>query len=193
MRLPFPILLVVSAVALSAQSPTIWRIRDVPAELRPTIARADLMVAMMHDSVLRELADEMQSVGPAKAVNSCHIDSLLITRRLAREGVVAGRTSDRLRNPTNAPPVWAAGVVSANAGRRASDVEGYAVDLGNRIGVLRPIAERPICSSCHGPVERLSAGVRAALAERYPRDKAVGFHDGEIRGWFWLELSKHPR
>ena len=193
MRLPGPVLLAVSAITLSAQSPTTWRIRDVPAELRTTIARADLMIVAMQDSVLRELDDEMKSVGAAKAVNSCHIDSHLIIRRLAREGVVAGRTSDRLRNPTNAPPAWAAGVVSANAGRQASDVEGYAVDLGDRLGVLRPIAERPICGSCHGPVDRLSAGVRAALAERYPRDKAVGFHDGEIRGWFWLELSKRPR
>jgi hypothetical protein len=151
------------------------------------------MIAALHDSVLRELADEISSVGPAKAVDSCHIDSVLMTQRIAREGARAGRTSDRLRNPTNAPPAWAAAIVSANAGRRAQDVEGFAVDLGDRLGVLRPSAQRPVCANCHGPKEKLSAGVRAALAERYPRDKAVGFQQGEIRGWFWVELAKHPK
>jgi hypothetical protein len=105
----------------------------------------------------------------------------------------AGRTSDRLRNPTNAPRAWAVDLVKANAGRQARDVDGFAVDLGNKIGVLRPIAQRPLCANCHGPADRLSPAVRAELSERYPADKALGFTEGEIRGWFWVEIPKHPR
>jgi hypothetical protein len=83
--------------------------------------------------------------------------------------------------------------VNAYAGRPARDVDGFAVDLGGRLGVLRPIAERPICAGCHGPAVDLSAAVRSALRLRYPGDRAIGFADGEIRGWFWVELPKQPR
>lgn len=182
-----------SAAAMSAQAPTTWPIREAPPELRTAIARADLMIVAMHDSVLRELADGFAQGGADTAIKSCHIDSLLMTQRFAREGAVAGRTSDRLRNPTNTPRPWAADLVKANAGRRARDVEGFAVDLGDKVGLLRPISQRPICANCHGPVDRLSPGVRAVLADRYPADKAVGFTEGEIRGWFWVEIPKRSR
>ena len=115
-------------------------------------------------------------------------------RRVGRqEGIAAGRTSDRLRDPTNAPRPWAAPLVRANAGRTARSVEGFAVDLGDKVGVLRPIVERPMCAGCHGPAEKLHPAVKLALTERYPADRAVGFVDGEIRGWFWVEMPKVPR
>jgi hypothetical protein len=179
--------------SIAGAQPQTWEIGKAPAELRPVIARADLMIAAMHDSVLRELADAFEAGGADLAINSCHIDSLLMTQRIAREGAAAGRTSDRLRNPTNTPRSWAADLVKANAGRQARDVEGFAVDLGDKLGVLRPISQRSICANCHGPADRLSAGVRREIAERYPADRAVGFKEGEIRGWFWVEVPKKPR
>jgi hypothetical protein len=145
----------------------------------------------MQDALLRELSEALELGGPEFALKSCHIDVVGITRRIGRqEGVRAGRTSDRLRNFANAPKVWAAPLVTAYAGHRTRDVEGFAVDLGEKVGVLRPITERPICASCHGPLEKLSPAVRDALGTRYPRDRATGFSEGEIRGWFWVEVPK---
>jgi len=187
------LIVALTGTVLTAQAPGSWPIKEAPAELRPIIARADLMIAAMHDSVLRELADAFEGGGAEKAILSCHIDSVLVTQRIGREGVAAGRTSDRLRNPTNTPRPWAAALVKANAGRMARDVDGFAVDLGDKVGVLRPISQRPICASCHGPAEGLSEVVRREIGERYPADKAVGFKPGEIRGWFWVEMPKPPR
>ena len=111
--------------------------------------------------------------------------------RVARfEGIASGRTSDRLRNPTNAAPAWAAPLVQANAGRLARDVDGFAVDLGTKVGVLRPIVEQPMCAGCHGPVDRIAPEVRQMLADRYPKDRATGFTLGQIRGWYWVEMPK---
>jgi hypothetical protein len=83
--------------------------------------------------------------------------------------------------------------VQAHAGERARNVDGFVVDLGDKIGVLRPIAERAICAGCHGPADAVSTGVKTLLAERYPADHALGFKEGEIRGWFWVEMPKRPR
>jgi hypothetical protein len=168
-----------------------WPISQAPAELRPAISRAELVVIAMHDAMLRELNDAFKRGGPSSAINSCHVDATGVAQRIGRqEGIAAGRTSDRLRSPMNAPRPWAAALVKAHAGRQARSVEGFAVDLGEKVGVLRPIGLRSMCSGCHGPVERLSPGVKAVLSESYPADRAVGFAEGEIRGWFWVEMPK---
>ena len=110
-----------------------WRIPDAPAELRAAISRRDVIIAAMHDALLWELNSGLEQGGPLLAIKSCHIDSARVAQRVGREeGVAAGRTSDRLRNPTNAPKAWAAPLVTANAGRRAKDVAGFAVDLGDK-------------------------------------------------------------
>lgn len=173
---------------------TTWPIEAVPSELRPLVSRADAIVAAIHDSLLWELNEGLAQGGPTLAISMCHVDATRVAQRVSRaEGVAAGRTSDRLRNPHNAPRRWAADLVRANAGRRAAEVEGFAVDLGSRIGVLRPIAHRERCAGCHGAPSSLSAAVRAELAERYSDDRATGFREGEIRGWYWVELPKRMR
>jgi hypothetical protein len=171
-----------------------WPASRAPTEIRQYVSRGDLIILSLHDALRRELTAALDQGGPAFAINSCHIDVAGVIQRIARsEGVVAGRTSDRLRNPTNIPAKWAAPLVSANAGRRARDVEGYAVDLGSAVGVLRPIAQQPMCASCHGPADTLDPALRKVLSERYPADKGLGFLEGEIRGWFWVEVPKRLR
>jgi hypothetical protein len=179
------------AAAVQGQPPTTWRIADAPPELRPAISRADTVIAAMHDALLWELNSGLEQGGPLLAIKSCHIDSTRVSQRVGREeGLAAGRTSDRLRNPTNAPRPWASPIVKANAGRRAQDVGAFAVDLGDKIGVMQPIAHRPQCGSCHGRPEKFSTAIRAELQSRYPVDRAVGFEEGEIRGWYWVEVPK---
>jgi hypothetical protein len=182
-----------AAVSMAAQTSQakLWPIAAAPAEMRATIERADLVITNMHSALLRELNDALARGGPGDAIDACHIDVTGATQRLGRShGIAAGRTSDRLRDPTNAPRPWAADAVKANAGRRVRDVEGFAIDLGDRVGVLRPIAERPMCAGCHGPIDGIGPGVRRVLAERYPADRATGFAVGEIRGWYWVEMPK---
>ncbi|MGH8637692.1 MAG: c-type heme family protein [Burkholderiales bacterium] len=188
------LLLAASLEAQSALPRGTWRIADAPSEVRHPISRGDLIVVSMQQALLRELTDGLDEGGPAFAIKSCHIDVVGVTQRIARyEGVAAGRTSDRLRNPTNAPRPWAAPLVKAYAGHRVREVDGFAVDLGDKVGLLRPIAHRPICASCHGPADKLSPIIREALKDRYPVDQAVGFNEGEIRGWFWVEVPKKLR
>ncbi|HET7219232.1 MAG TPA: DUF3365 domain-containing protein [Vicinamibacterales bacterium] len=171
-----------------------WRIRDAPPQVRDSISRADLVIAAMQDSVLRELTTQLAAGSTSSALAFCHVDAGAAARRIAAaERVEAGRTSDRLRNPGNAPRPWAAPLVAENAGKRSKDVDGFVVDLGDRIGVLRPIAQGAMCARCHGPRDALAADVKAALAQRYPHDRATGFKEGEIRGWFWVEMPMSPR
>lgn len=187
--------LLLSAAQAQAPLPTgTWPIAKAPTQLREPISRADLIVVSLQDALRRELQNALEKGGPAFAIQSCHVDVVGIIRRIERnKNIRAGRTSDRLRNPANAPRPWAAPLVQTFAGRRAREVDGFVVDLGATVGVLRPIAEQPLCASCHGPVQDIATPVRSALSSRYPDDRAVGFADGEIRGWFWVEVPKAPR
>jgi hypothetical protein len=182
-----------AAAGLQAQSPSgrTWRVGEAPAEYRPVISRADVVIDAMLDALLWELNSGLEQGGPTLAIKSCHIDSTRVSQRIGRElGLAAGRTSDRLRNPTNAPRSWAAPLVREFAGRQAREVDGFVVDLGDKVGVMRPIAERPMCGACHGRSDKFAAAVKSELRERYPADRAVDFEDGQIRGWFWVEVPK---
>ena len=184
----------VLAASLAASEWLVYPVAQAPAVLRPAIQRGDLVIVSLQSSVLRELNAAIAEGGPEHALQSCHIEVLAAARTVSqREGVEAGRTSARLRNARNAPRPWAADIVARHDGRAARDTDGFVVDLGDRVGLLRPIVEQPMCAACHGPADKISPAVRAALAARYPADRAVNFDAGDLRGWFWVEVPKQPR
>lgn len=178
-------LLLGAAARAAVQGPPIYPVDDAPASLRPAIQRGDLAIVALQSAILTELSRELGRGGAVAAMSFCHLDAAGHSRRIGREeGIVAGRTSDRLRNPSNAPKPWAAPIVARYAGTPAAGVDGFAVDLGDTVGVMRPIAHRRMCSTCHGPGEALNPAVAAELKTRYPRDRATGFREGDLRGWF---------
>jgi hypothetical protein len=164
---------------------------QAPTALLPAIATADQVFADIRKAHLTEITRALASGGPGGAISVCHQSSAEVIERVKRDkGFEVGRTSDRLRNPTNLPKPWAAAIVKKYAGARASSVDGFFVDLGDRVGVIRPVAEDAICAGCHGPADQLEPRVRKELSERYPADHATGFKTGDIRGWLWAEVPK---
>lgn len=181
-------------MAQSAALPQTWRIADAPAQLKPAIAHADEVIVAQHSALLRQLNRELGEGGAAAAIKSCHLEATSQAFWVARQqGVAIGRTSDRLRAPMNAPRPWAEPIVAKYAGKQAAEVDGFAVDLGERVGVLRPIVMTKLCTSCHGTEDQIRPAIRKVIAEQYPRDLAVGFKPGQIRGWYWVEIRKETR
>lgn len=185
-------LLLSMAAAPAGQTPAApVQISTAPPALAPSIARADAVFGTLQRALHDELMSAVRKGGFAGAIETCHLATARVAHDVGRaEGIAVGRTSDRLRNPTNAPKEWMAPVVARYAGAHAADAPGFVVDLGNRVGVLRPITVDPVCVGCHGAAKGLSAGVKAVLQERYPADKAVGFKAGDLRGWMWAEVPK---
>jgi hypothetical protein len=175
---------------IAAERPT-YPIAQAPEALRGAVQRGDAIVGSIQTALFAQLSKEMQRGGPEGAVRVCHLEATSITQEVARkEGLAAGRTSHRLRNPTNAPRPWAAPIVASHAGKAIDGVDGFVVDLGDKVGLLRPIGFRAACAGCHGPREQLAPSVLQELSERYPGDQATGFKEGDIRGWFWVEVPK---
>jgi hypothetical protein len=122
--------------------------------------------------------------GPAEAIAACRVSAPEIAAAVASErGLRIGRTSHRLRNPQNVAPDWAEVFVQA----RTAEPVWLAHEDGRLAGLL-PIPTKAMCLTCHGSEDSIQAPIRKALDELYPQDQATGFADGDLRGWFWLEI-----
>lgn len=140
------------------------------------------------DAMFAKLSGRLMSViksdGPAKAIDVCKSEAPAFGEQIAQQfGVEIGRTSFKLRNSTNAGPEWAAPFVAAKA------EEPTFVGLPDEtLGALLPIRLKQKCTTCHGDRDSLRDDVRAALDLHYPNDQATGFKEGDLRGWFWVEV-----
>jgi len=181
-------------VLLEGQTAGVWPtypIKQAPAELQPAIQRADLLIVEMQNATSIELSRALSSGGPGDAIRVCHLSATSLAHRLGREeGIAIGRTAARLRTPVNAPKPWAAPIVKQYADAKAARVDGFVVDLGEKVGVMRPVLHRETCSPCHGLETELDPQVRAELKDRYVKDRATGFKVGDLRGWIWVEVPK---
>ena len=177
-----------------AESQTTYSAAEVPEGLKPAVDRADKALQALQTTLLERLRRELDAGGPTAAVKVCRDEAQALTMRVAKEqGIALGRTSHKVRNPLNAPRPWARPLVEAAAGQRAAAVEARVIDLGDRIGILRPIATAEVCTHCHGAHDTVQRAIGRVLAEAYPADQAVGFAPGDLRGWMWAEVPKDTR
>jgi rubrerythrin len=143
------------------------------------LARGELF-----STLLAELSEAIHAGGAANAIDVCAVRAPAIARDVSeRHGVRIGRTSWKLRNPSNRPPVWA----DLATDDRPEEPTFFA-DRSGRLGALLPIRLAGNCLACHGAPSDLAPGVAGALARRYPADQATGFKAGDLRGWFWVEV-----
>lgn len=154
-------------------------------------ARAEQAMNQLQTALLGKLRSAMEAGGPAAAVDVCRTEARSIAEAVALEqGIELGRTSHRVRNPANAPRPWARAIVEASAGAKAAAGQIRVVDLGERVGVLRPIGTADLCTRCHGAADEVRRSIGSILAAAYPEDRAVGFATGDLRGWMWAEVPK---
>jgi hypothetical protein len=152
------------------------------------LARGAEAVAPLKRGLLAALEEALARGGPEGAIDVCRVRAPEIAARASSPTLRVGRTSDRLRNPANAPADWMRPILEAwraAPGDRAARV----VHLPEgRVGYAEPIVVQPLCLACHG--ESLSPALREHLAARYPEDRATGYRAGELRGLIYVEFGE---
>lgn len=137
-------------------------------------------------SLFAELSKAMSEVGTEAAIDVCATRAPAIAAEVAAErGVKIGRTSYKLRNPKNTPPVWADLAIDD---RPEEPI--YFADRSGRLGTLSPIRLAASCLQCHGSSDDITPTTREAISRRYEKDQATGFAEGDLRGWFWVEVPQ---
>ncbi len=186
--------LVLAGCARPAEEPTVaeeatvveWE-RVLPGLMTETQkAQQELMLTAVNAlaaELMGELTAALDAGDASAAIGVCRVKAPLVAAHVTEMyGVEIGRTSYRLRNQANVAPSWADAYV-------ADLVEDptYVGGPNGELGALLPIRLRAECQMCHGPAEDIDEGIQAALAEHYPNDQAMGFAEGDLRGWFWIE------
>jgi len=165
---------------------TTWTRLDeaaLSAEQRAQLDRALAARDAMAQALFARLDAELGAASPANAITVCKEEGPRIAAQTAEaHGVRIGRTSDRLRNPGNAAPEWAAPLLTDRP-----DQARFAAGSDGSLGVVLPIRLAPNCLACHGSESDIAPATRDALAAAFPDDHATGFAIGEVRGWFWVE------
>ena len=137
----------------------------------------------MFTSLKGRLMEVIGSEGPAAAIAVCAKEAPQIAEQISQaHGLEIRRTSFRLRNTDNAPPTWSTQLVAD----RVSEPTYLTQD--GKLAALLPIRIQAPCLVCHGSEDTIPTPVREALSEHYPKDQATGFQDGDLRGWFSVEV-----
>ena len=149
-------------------------------------AQQELMATAVNalaSEMMGELTAALDSGDAGAAIAVCKEKAPGVAARINETyGVQIGRTSHKLRNEANVAPGWADPYIADLA-----EDPTYLAGPNGELGALLPIKLRAECQMCHGPVEGIDEGIVAAISEVYPDDQALGFVEGDLRGWFWLE------
>ena len=152
---------------------------------RGDVERAQAALKPFKKQLMGALSSAMGD-GPQEAIRVCRAEAARIARDVAPPGVEIGRTSHRLRNPSNAPENWMKPLLASYASGSAGP-ESRAVLLDeSRFGYVEPIYVKNVCLKCHGDV--LDPSVKETINTLYPGDEATGFEVNDFRGLFWVTM-----
>lgn len=192
---------VVSVLALGVLVACSGTKAPVHAATRPDAAdaqaRAQAALKDFGDRLRTELREAMTRDGAPAAVDFCHVQAPRIAEQvMAEHGVRLGRVAvpDRNRNPGNVAEGWLqvlatqfqAAVDTGGAPEAQMAVIRQDVPPGVELRMARGIRVEAACLMCHG--DNIAPEIAARLAEHYPRDRATGFREGDLRGLVWAEV-----
>ncbi|NTV10098.1 MAG: DUF3365 domain-containing protein [Zoogloea sp.] len=176
------LLVLLSGIAVGAGAQDMEALKaDTRKNALPVLPK---VVAMMKETVAAKGAEGAIEVCKAAAPQ-------LLNEQSARTGWQMRRVSLKTRNAEGGTPdVWEArqladfNIRAANGERPETLETGEIVtENGKRIyRYIRAIPTGEVCLKCHGPADKVEAGLKQRLAESYPHDRAFGYELGQIRG-----------
>ncbi len=144
----------------------------------------------------RVLKKQMKRAGPVAAVEACRLEAPQISQKLSSGSEwQVGRTSLKVRNPTNTPDSWEQKVLQFFEQQLKAGVNPAALEFSEIITTedshqfryMKAIGTKKVCMVCHGG--DIASPVKQKIDLLYPTDKAVGYKKGDLRGAFTLSKT----
>ncbi|MEZ5195294.1 MAG: DUF3365 domain-containing protein [Bacteroidales bacterium] len=144
-------------------------------------------------SLKSELKIAIQEGGLSEAINVCSLKAIPLTKVIAEhadaENISIKRTSNKYRNPVNAPekPETLALKHFEDLSASGKNLPEYYTQKITKDGITyynyyKPMKLEAVCLTCHGDATTIVPEVRNQIAELYPEDKAVNYKEGDFRG-----------
>lgn len=139
----------------------------------------------------KNLLSAIQSQGTLGAISFCNERAIPLTQEISKQlGYKLKRVSDKPRNPLNeANPeekqIIELFKIQLKSGQPFKNITRENIELKQG---FYPIVTNQMCLQCHGTIGKdISATVYSKIQELYPKDKAIGYSENEIRGLWVVE------
>lgn len=150
------------------------------------ISRGNAIAKLSFETLSGELQRALQKGGIDSALQYCNLRAYPITDSLslAHQASIK-RASTKVRNLRNKADELATFMI-----------KGFGVDVSegkpitpklvlkdDSVLFFKPIITQPLCLTCHGtPGKEVAFSTDSTIQKLYPRDKAVGYKNNEVRG-----------
>ena len=156
------------------------------------VERSGELANQFQGALQKELATALGDGGPIGAVKVCQSAAPAIAQQLSQDsGGVVRRIARKNRNPGGGLPEELDALYRQLEAAPMDEGKPRAVHKmqDGRLTYMRaiPMKEQP-CSACHGSA--IDPELKAAIAEAYPDDRALGFQPEELRGAFLVQLEQ---
>ncbi len=139
----------------------------------------------------KNLLNAIQSKGTLGAISFCNEKAISLTEEISEKlGYKLKRVSDKPRNPLNEANTEEKQIIEIfkiqlKAGQSFKTITRESWELKQG---FYPIVTNQMCLQCHGVVgKNISALTYSKIQELYPKDKAIGYEENEIRGLWVVE------
>jgi hypothetical protein len=162
------------------------------ADNRQLLDEARKVSARLTGTIRGELVRELERTGPVRAVIVCKYSAPEASAAISREtGMRVTRVSLRPRNRAiGDPDVWEQRTlldfekrVAAGESPEGLEYSEVVVEpVGRYFRYMKAIPMEQTCRACHGAADDISQAVKVKLNQEYPRDNAVNYRIGQVRG-----------
>ena len=163
----------------------------IAVEAAPQV-KANAAMGRLNLAMRTKLTQSIQQNGLAGAMNVCAKEAPVVVADLEKTfGVSIKRTALTVRNPANAPDPEEKALLEKlvamqkNGDALPQDATLFSETEKDKERILRyykPVMMQGMCVGCHGTPDKIPADVKKALAASYPKDKALGYKEGDLRG-----------
>lgn len=180
------------------------KVEQPPADEVEFIAPLGKKIAASLFTTLKgELKAAMENGGVENAITVCNLKALELTDSVALSTsfhVSIKRTSNKLRNPKNAPDEveqLALDLYNEFVESREELPEFYIQKISRNRNVeynfYKPMKMESLCLLCHGDQGTLAPSATKLLGNFYPEDKATGYKEGDFRGLIRIKFYEINR
>ena len=169
------------------------KVEQPPADEVEFIAPMGKKIAGNLVSTLKgEVKAAMEKGGVEGAITVCNVKALHLTDSVALNSsfhVSIKRTSDKLRNPENAPDQQEQLALDlftelVNNGDELPEfyIQKITRDKNVEYNFYKPMKMESLCLVCHGDKQTMAPNAAKILSKLYPDDRAKGYKTGDFRG-----------
>jgi nitrate reductase cytochrome c-type subunit len=142
----------------------------------------------------KNLLEKIQKNGAEEALQFCNIKAMPLADSMSRVfDAKVSRVSDKTRNPKNKADKNELKIIeemkkSLEKGEKPRPV---LKEENGKVTAYYAIETNLMCLQCHGDLQKnIKPEVAGKISKLYPKDKAVGYAENQIRGLFKVEMKK---